>query len=93
MQWPLADEACARHGATLASIRDLEDMRFIHWILIENKVVRKSQTYIGKSWYFIAVYTHTVLYKYYMVEREIVKHYFPEVSGYEPIAPKLKAEG
>ena len=48
IQWAQAEEACLAYKAHLASIRDGDDMKFIHWMLIENKVVRKSQTYIGK---------------------------------------------
>ena len=31
-----------------------------------------------------------IVYKYYMVEREIVENYFPEVSGYEPMSTERK---
>ena len=49
MRWTAAEESCAsKYGGHLVSIRDIDDMNFIHSLIVRNGPARSSKIHIGK---------------------------------------------
>ena len=49
LRWTSAEKSCEHeHGGHLVSIRDKEDMDFIHSLIIDNGPSRASKIYIGE---------------------------------------------
>ena len=49
LRWTAAEENCINdYSGHLVSIRDVEDMNFVHSLILENGSSRSSNIYIGK---------------------------------------------
>ena len=48
LRWTSAENSCREPGGHLVSIRDKEDMDFIHSLIIDNGPSRASKIYIGE---------------------------------------------